>query len=303
MSKQVNSEFRTALAMALESADPRGELNKVAEVTSPYIRDKIREAAFVDKILPLETITKDQLERNENEEPVRYIELEPNAIAKTLNFRAKPDDTYLRTKRMAVPFYQISSQKVHKNEMELLTARSPVTQIVEEIMLKEMAKVKDEQFIDHVRAIIAYLVSIGEAADIGGVAGFGAEAISKAANRFVDAELALNKILINAKTFNSFIADSADSNKYGDIITEQLVKKGYIETSFMGYNYIVTNKTSLVGDNEMFGFTAPEWMGVNYVLQDPKFQIDKDMSMIEMVCWAYFGMGIANIRSVCRVHW
>lgn len=300
--KEADAKYHGRFRQALESGS-KEEIQKLAEVSSEYIKDRIYEVSFTDAIIPAKMIGKGDLDQHESNEPVKYMELQPNVEASVLNFRGKPRDEYLRTAKAAVPFYMVASDHVIKSEYELMTLRSPVTTIIEEIMLKQIAAQKDARFVEELRKIIAYLVGKGEAADIG-VANFSLEAVTEAANRFVDAKLNLGCFLTNAKTFNKWFGSALENNKYGDIQTDKMMTNGFDQVTIgKNWKWIVTNKTELVSDNEMFAFVTPEYLGVNYVLQDVKFQIDKDMQMIDMVSWASFGVGIGNIRGVCRVSW
>lgn len=128
---------------------------KTAAQTLNYIKDRLREASFVDMIVPNQRVVRGDLQRStEHDTLVKIVDIEPGSRAMTLNFRGQPTAQYVTGKRYAITFWTISSLKFEIVEQELLAYEMPVTRIIEENSLKDMLEVKDREFLSHVDACI-----------------------------------------------------------------------------------------------------------------------------------------------------
>ena len=134
----------------------REATEKVAQYAESYLRTKLREASFAWDVLPPRTLDDTLLERStEYDVPIKIEELEPDATATVLNFRGRADVSYIRQKRIAIPFMTISSSRFQKNESELRVSRSPLTKIIEENALLEMQAQLDDTWMFHCRDAVA----------------------------------------------------------------------------------------------------------------------------------------------------
>lgn len=131
---------------------------KVAEMGSVYIRDRLREVAFVDKIMPPQPVTRTDCQRSVNHDTlVKIVDVEPQSRAMTLTFRGQPTARFIRAPRAEVPFYTVSSEKFEKTEQELLAYEMPVTKIIEDNSVKDMQEIKDREFLRHIEAAVQAL--------------------------------------------------------------------------------------------------------------------------------------------------
>ncbi|MEC8306435.1 MAG: hypothetical protein VXZ72_01050, partial [Chlamydiota bacterium] len=69
----------------------------------------------------------------------------------------------------------------------------------------------------------------------------------------------------------------------------------------MGRMVIRTLKTDILETGNIYGFTAPEFLGKFLVLNNTKFYIDKIANLITWQCWEDIGMGIGNVSSIARL--
>ena len=130
---------------------------KIASGGTSYIRDRLREVCFVDKIIPPDPITAGdrQVQVSVNHDTlVAIVELEPQSRAMSLTFRGQPTARFIRAPRMEVPFFTISSEKYEKTEQELLAYRMPVTKVIEDNSVKDLQEIKDREFLRHMQRAV-----------------------------------------------------------------------------------------------------------------------------------------------------
>ena len=60
-------------------------------------------------------------------------------------------------------------------------------------------------------------------------------------------------------------------------------------------------KTDILRRGNIYFFTAPEFFGKFYVLNNTKFYIDKIANLITFQAWEDIGMGMINIASVRKL--
>lgn len=284
----------------LQTIQNNGDMQKVASVTSTYIKERVREASFLDAILPPETVTKEELDLHpESDEPMKYMFLQPNAKAKVVTFRGKPDDRWVEGKKAPVIFERIVSERLKKSEAELLTYRYPIIKEIEDVCIKEMARVRDKGFIDTCSSIVNGAASLGITLTANYSGPFGRAAVNEALKVFATNEVKPATILVNEADWYDF--NAAAAMEESDEVVAEMVRSGYRSDTLMGHKVLVTNKSDVVPPKTVWVFASPEYLGKNWVLAPVRFQIKKDMDIIDMVSWGYFGAGIGNIRGVVKL--
>jgi len=277
-----------------------GDMQKQAAATSAYVKEKIREMSFFDKILPPKTITKHDLDQREDDQPMKWGNIQPNATAFMLNFRGQAEDHYLEGKKYQIVFEKLASQRIHKQAIELMTYRYAIVKEIEEIIIKEMAERRDNKFIESCEVITA---ATGLQVATGGGIPFGREAVNVGLDLFVDERVPCGTILCNRKSWNAFNALTKASDD-GDAVASEMLRTGYQMKKIMNYDVIVTEKPINPANptEECFWmFAPPNYLGENYVLNRTKFQIKNEEDMITMSAWGYYGAGIGNRRGIVKV--
>jgi hypothetical protein len=179
--------------------------------------------------------------------------------------------------------------------------RFPITQVIEEIMVKEMATVKDTVFMANVEAVIAHTDALtGHTSSLNVAADFGRDAIVSGLNLLDAYQLNCGTILMSKRDWNIWNASVATD--VGDGVADEMVRNGYATRKIMGRKIVVTNKRTLVAPGTVYFFAPADTLGENYILSDVKFQIKKDADIISMEGWGYYGTGIGNIRSVVKIN-
>jgi len=286
----------------LANLETQTGIEKQAAVSASFLKDRVRETSFLDEIIPPKPIGRSELDISiSHDQPVKISFLEPEATAKSFNFRGAPDEKWIDGKKYEIPFYKIATDKLKKNEAEIMSYRYPITQVIEEIMVKEMATVKDTVFMAEVEGIIAHTHALaGHTSTMNIAADFGRDAIVAGLNLLDAYELNCGTILMSKRDWNIWNASVASD--VGDGVAEEMVRNGYATRKIMGRKIVVTNKRALVAPGTVYFFSPADTLGENYILSDVKFQIKKDADIITMEGWGYYGTGIGNIRSIVKVN-
>ncbi len=304
--------------------------DKIAEFGGTYIRDRLREVSFADKVVPVTPVQRSELQRSVNHDTlVKIVDIEPNSSAMSLTFRGQPTTRYVRADRFEIPFYTISSEKFEKVEQELLAYEMPITKIIEENSVKDMQAIKDWTFLRFVEACIqAYQLDAnantptafnathviantvvgssvikGEGCLTAGTNDFIIHPVLKPDfiklkqllhRRFLRAE----RLLITEPDYDNLSAWTIQ-----DVwnIAAETATEGWKANTVVGLKIIRTIKTNILREGNIYCFTAPEFFGRSYVLNQVKFYIDKIANLITWQSWMDIGMGFGNIAAVVKL--
>lgn len=281
--------------MFVSQLDTSEGIEKAAQAGQSYIRSKIREEAFVRKILPPQEVTEADMQRSvDHDTLVKIIDIEPDSTAMPITWKGEPTLNYISGNRAEIKFYTISSEKFEKAEQELRAYEYPVQKVIENNTVKDIEKVEDGRFIDHVNQIL----------DVTGKeTGITEDYVTKELLRdtfnLLDGDqLRANMLLMSDTTFNSI--NAWDQTMLGDELTGEVTREGYDYDTLQGRRLITTNKTDIVKDGEIYCFTEPEYLGVFYTLGEVNFWVEKEANMIRWQSWEDLGSAIVNTRSVAK---
>jgi hypothetical protein len=321
--KQVNDLFFEKVA----TTDGK---DKIAEFGGTYIRDRLREVSFARKILPPTPVQRSELQRSVNHDTlVKIIDVEPNSKAMSMSFRGQPTARFIRAPRFEIPFFTISSEKFEKTEQELLAYEMPITKIIEENTVKDIQAIEDRQFLVYVEAAVqAYQIDgnagvakaartadmkAGTTKSVSVVKGTGALAQStanfdvqpllkpdfiKIKQLLHRRKLRAERILITEPDYDNLSAWTITD--VWNIAAETSVT-GWKADTVVGLKIIRTIKTDVLREGNIYCFTAPEFFGRFYILNQTKFYIDKIANLITWQSWEDIGIGIGNIASVVKL--
>jgi len=303
---------------------------KIAEVGSVYIRDRLREVCFVDKIQPPEPVTRTDCQRSVNHDTlVKIVDIEPQSRALSITFRGQPTARFIRAPRAEVPFFTISSEKFEKTEQELLAYEMPITKIIEDNSVKDLQEVKDRTWLLFVEAGIQAMqtdgnggvqpmnvtsVVAGTTKQIRVVKGQGA--IAAGANDFIihpilrpdlvnlfklidGNRLRAERLLMTEPDYDDILSWTLQD--FGDKMQSETAVDGYKYNTLLGRKLIRTVKTDILRVGNVYCFTAPEFLGKNYVLNNTKFYIDKIANMITWQSWMDVAVAVINIASMAKL--
>jgi len=328
--EMVNSGF-------IERLETEGS-TKTAAASLNYIKDRLRESSFADMIVPNERVVRGDLQRStQHDTLVKIVDIEPGSRAMAVNFRGQPTAEYVSGKRYAIGFFTISSLKFEIVEQELMAYEMPVTRIIEENSLKDMVEVKDREFLNHVESCIDAMQSEGGITTFntstwtagsqfskikGSLAlqqttdNFNVQAIQR--TDIVELKKLLKRQVLDGSgnvvrqgrlrpalmLMTESDADDFDQwthEDYGDRLQSETALDGYTYNKVLGLRIVRTIKNDILREGNVYVFTAPEFFGRNYTLNDVKFYIDKIANRIFWQAWMDVGMGFGNIASVVKL--
>ena len=304
--------------------------DKIAEFGGTYIRDRLREVSFARKILPPQPVQRSECQRSVNHDTlVKIVDIEPNSKAMALTFRGQPTARFIRAPRYEIPFFTISSEKFEKTEQELLAYEMPITKIIEENSVKDIQTIEDRQFLLFVEAAVQGYQSDANAGAVafnhtnvnsGAVKGAsvvkGEGALTATAEDFVvypvlktdfikmkkllhRRHLRAERMLITEPDYDDI--SSWTIQDVGMTIAGETSTEGWKSDTVVGLKIIRTIKTEILREGNIYCFTAPEFCGRFYVLNQTKFYIDKIANLITWQSWEDIAMGIGNISSIVKM--
>lgn len=313
---------------------------KTAAASLNYIKDRLRESSFADMIVPNERVVRGDLQRStEHDTLVKIVDIEPGSRAMAVNFRGQPTAEYVNGKRYAIGFFTISSLKFEIVEQELMAYEMPITRIIEENSLKDMVEVKDREFLNHVESCIDAMQEEGNSGSADFYVGGGQTSISKikgvlaeqsggGSSDYTTYAIQRSDIVNIKKLLKRQISDSSGDiiragrlrpalmlmtesdaddfdqwthEDYGDRLQSETALDGYTYNKVLGLRIIRTIKNDILREGNVYVFTAPEFFGRNYTLNDVKFYIDKVANRIFWQAWMDVGMGFGNIAAVVKL--
>lgn len=316
--------------MFLDKLDSLDGKEKVAQYGGEYIRDHLREVAFVRNILPPQNVTKNDAKPSiKHDTLVMVEEIEPQSRAMALNFRGQPDVRLIRAPRMEVPFFTVSSERFEKYEQELLAYRMKITKVIEDNSIKDIQEIEDREFLIHAEAAVQALQTEAN----GGVtdlhyttllAGTVVESsVVKGEFARVDPNnnayvwplqrpdivrlhklldgnrLRCEKILLTEVDFDDINQWTVED--FGDKLQSETAVEGYKYQTLVGRGFVRTIKTDILKPGNLYAFTSPEFLGRFYILNNVKFYIDKVVNLITWQAWEDIAMSIINVSAARKL--
>jgi len=326
------SMVQASIEMFNQRLDTSEGKAKLAELGGSWIRDRLREVAYSRHIMPPEQVTRADCQRSVNHDTlVKIIDVEPQSRAMAITFRDQPTARFVRGPKAEIPFFTISSEKFEKTEQELLAYEAPITKIIEDNSVKDIQEIEDREFTRHIESAVqalqteingtgikynatqiralhaqAQVVSIvkGELA----LQADGTDFLVRPIQRpdFVELfklldgnRLRSERVLITEVDHDDVLSWTVTD--FGDRITSETVVDGYKYNTLLGRKVVRTVKTDILRPGNVYVFTAPQFFGKFYILNNTKFYIDKIANVITWQSWEDIGMGVINIASVRKL--
>jgi hypothetical protein len=285
-----------------------GSLTKAASESSKMLRTQLREEGFMRKILPSETITNEELDRNlEHDRPYKIYDMEPNSKgAVTLPFNVSSDMQFFYGRKFAVDFFTIKTPKWNKSIHELRTYEMDLRKVITENSLKDIQTEEDANFIGAVNDIVgtpagvSSVTGVQQSFEISG-------GISKSTypliNRYLIKQRLNNGVyLMNASTAQVFA--TWNRTEIGGDMAQDLFKdgvKGIKDAVINGVPHIFTIKDELIPDDTVYCFTTPDFLGKNLELEPVTMDVEKREDQIIFGARECIGFSIANALGVVKL--
>jgi hypothetical protein len=311
--------------------------DKLAQLGGSWIRDRLREVSFWRHLCPPETVTRADCQVSVNHDTlVKIVNVEPQSRAMAITFRDQPRARFIRAPKAEIPFFTISSEKFEKTEQELLAYEMPITKVIEDNTVKDIQEIEDRQALIYAEAGIQALqtetntnttikynsttiragnanakaVSVikGEIALAADCSGTDTDWVVHPLQRpdcvnlfkLLDNNRSRSeRLLITEGDHDDILQWTVED--FGDRITSETVVDGYKYDTLLGRKVVRTVKTDILRPGNIYVFTAPQFMGKFYILNNVKFYIDKIANVITWQSWEDIGIGIVNIASIRKL--
>jgi hypothetical protein len=297
-----------AVLNQLTSSDDRMEKSAKAAITD-YTRTKMREDGFARRILPPETVTDADLDRQvDTAKPVIIIDREPDSpAAQSVPFATLPNNRYIQGDRYRVMFDRIETPRYTSDINALRTYDMDIRKILADNSIKDMLAEEDGKFIS-VCDQIAGTVDVANA-DSGGVhykkivdatGPITRESLAASMKTMprLKGRLTPEKTLVNNITIWDIVAFGRD--ELGGDLAQDLLLNGFSERVMLGVTWLITIKVELVADNTMYHFAAPKYLGKFFILEDATMFIKREAFMLEFYAYESIGCTIGNITGVTK---
>lgn len=310
MAQQLTTEesqaFSRAVFEKLNSRDP-GLEKEAADAVNDFTRTKMREDGFYRRILPPVPITNDELDRVvEHDKPVKIVDKEPDSPAAiSIPFATLPTNLYIRGNRYRVTFDRITTPRFTKDVDELRTWIMDIRQVLSDNAIKDMLAEEDGKFL---RAVNTAIVGAGLIVPTSGTVQY--EVINGGITRDSLADslkvmpntpsnLEVHVVLVNNITIKELYKFT--HNEMGGTLSEEIIKNGWAQETFMGVKWLVTIKKGLVPTNTMYQFADPKFIGKSYTLEDTTMYIRREAYFLEFFAYESMGGAIGHTSGVARI--
>ena len=277
------------------------------DAVNSFIRMKMREDGFWRKILPPVPVSNDDLDRQvDTDKPVIVLDKEPNSpAAASIPYATQPFARYIRAPRFRVMFDRIVTPKFMKDVGELRTYDMDIRQILSDNSIKDMLAEEDGKAIATVNTLLGAVGStVSETGTIqfknitGGIT---RDSVNDALKILpsTPSHLETATVLVNNITIKDVQKWGYD--EIGGELSEEILRNGFAERNLLNCRWIVTIKTRLVVENDMYFFAEPKFLGKFFVLEDTTMHIKREAYMLEFFAYESVGSAIANVAAIARV--
>ena len=270
-------------------------LTKEAGVAmSAFVRQKLREDGFTRKILMPTMVTAAELDRQLTEEPTIIVEKEPDSVAANIPFLGRPEPRYFTGVRYPVTFTKIQSAEFKKSKFELATYRTDIRTVLQENSVKDLQKQEDLNFYS---SSVAIAQANGNYYNVGG--GLTVPNLMTAVKYLTQKQVPIGTILMTQSLYADLLKQPA--TQLGSPLASDLTRGAISLDNFFGWKIIVTNKNDILPDNRVIIFTAPEYLGQFYLLQDATVFLETKADMVSFTTYEAPGIGIGNVNGMVVV--
>lgn len=315
--------------------DP-GQRAKIAQKGQNWIRDKLREERFCSKVLPLESVTYEEVQVSVNHEaPTIIVPLEPEARAMTMSFRGEPSVRLIEAARVEMAFITVASEVYQKDEGELVIYQKmdmPITKLIEDNTVFTIQAIQDREFLLHaesaVQALQAEANGVAAAPVLNGTALAGLTppveySVKKSELARIDVsdtgtpwpfqisdwvslvqimdsrQLRCEMVLFPESDWDGVMQWTTQD--MGSPLKSETVKSGYVHNELNGRKYARSNKSDILRPGNVYGFTNHEFLGKFRRLTETKFYVDKQFRTIKWQAWEDVAMLLANVASLGKI--
>lgn len=280
---------------------------QLTEAGRQYVKTELQEAAFTRAIIPQEPITVADCQRNVNDNSLYLIrDIEPDAAAVAVDNLGEPDGQYVKGERYIIPIVNFVTKRFQITVEDLRAYQYKITKRIEDKSVPILEKLEDKFFL----RLMGAALSVATAGSQKGVKYTGTPT--------VNLEIAQRDLVKLKNTLSSGINGSDPKRKEvacilmcqeafetavflpgaGDDFGKDRVLNGITSDTLHGTKIVKTIKSDLLPVGHLWAFASPDFLGHNFALGDPSFEIKSNFGLIEWQTKESIGTGIGNALSV-----
>lgn len=295
-------QFNESFLEKISSVQGQAELT---EAGRQYVKTELQEAAFSRAIIPQEPITTADCQVNVNDNSLYLIrDIEPDAAAVGVDNLGEPDGQYVKGRRYIIPVVNFVTKRFQITVEDLRAYQYKITKRIEDKSVPVLEKLEDTFFL----RLIGAALSVASAGSQKVVDSNSTTALTMNAQDFVKIKNTLASgingsdskrkevgcILMCQEAFETAVILPGAGDDFG----KDRVLNGITSDTLYGTKIVKTIKSDLLPVGHMFAFTTPDFLGHNFALGDPNFEIKSNFGLIEWQTKESIGMGIGNALSV-----
>ena len=295
-------QFNEAFLEKIGSVEGQAELT---EAGRQYVKTELLEAAFSRAIIPQEPITAADCQRNVNDDSLYVIrDIEPEAFAVAVDNLGQPDGQYVKGKRYIIPIINLTTKRFQITVEDLRAYQYKITKRIEDKSVPVIERLEDKYFLRLAGAALSVMPAGSEKA----VPAAGTVALTINQGDFVRLKNTLASgingsdpkrkevgcILMTQEAFETAVVLPGSGDDFG----KDRVLNGITSDVLYGTRIVKTIKSDILPVGHLWAFTTPDFLGHNFALGDPNFEIKSNFGLIEWQTKESIGMGIGNALSV-----
>ena len=295
-----------------------GQTKEAGTSASGFVRNKLREESFAEKIITPVDLNNDELDKAENPELlVKWNDREPDqAPAVTIPLGIVPDGLQFSGTRFPTYFSRIVSPMFSKDIDKLRGYDYDIRQILLENSTKDMATEIDTRFIEKCDSVMGLanaanpLNGLGLPQHVtisGGITRDNLVNSFKTIQRLKvpfgatqpDGGATKGVMLMNNITAQELL--KFDRSEAGGDLSEKMLISGLPAVTILGVRAIYTIKSDLIPDNRVYFFSSEEFFGKYYRLQPLTVFMETKAFFLQFFQYMNIGMSIGNVKGCARV--
>lgn len=297
-------QFNEAFLEKIATIEGQAQLT---EAGRQYVKIELLEAAFSRAIIPQEPITTSDCQRNVNDNSLYVIrDIEPEAAAVGVDNLGEPNGKYVKGERYIIPVINFSTNRFQITVEDLRAYQYKITKRIEDKSVPVLEKLEDKFFLRLIGASLAVATTGSR------------KCVKYTGTPTTDLEIATRDFVKIKNTLASGINGSDAKRKEvgvilmcqevfetavvlpsaGDDFGKDRVLNGITSDTLFGTKVVRTIKSDLLPRGHLWAFTTPDFLGHNFSLGDPNFEIKSNFGLIEWQTKESIAMGIGNGLSV-----
>jgi len=292
---QFNEQFLEKIATISGQAD-------LQEAGRQYVKTELQESAFSRAIIPQEPITTADCQRNVNDNSLYVIrDIEPSAEAVGVDNLGEPDGQYVKGERYIIPIINFTTRRFEITVEDLRAYQYKITKRIEDKSVPILEKLEDKTFMRLSGAALAaslkgikstgagLYIAHTDLVDIKNTLAGGVPATASVDYKKKE----VGCLLMTQESFETAVVLPGAGDDFG----KDRVLNGITSDTLHGTKVVKTIKTDVLPIGHIWAYTTPDFLGHNFALGDPNFEIKSTFGLIEWQTKESVGMGLGNVYS------